>query len=112
MAHVTYQEKAFLQLVARRVLRYSREAADRGEEYHDLAPHAPLQCGVHAKYRFDAIPGGYRPVVAFKKAVAFGGAELEEIAAEILDAPARLSTASTDGLEYVRAVDAGTPVPG
>jgi len=112
MSQVPYTEKAFLQMVARRILKFRREAEARGEEYHDLSAHAPLQCGIHAKLRYDPCPGGYRPVVSFRHTKAFDYAEMKEIASEILDTPAKLSDAPKDDLEYVREMDASVMVPG
>lgn len=107
MPHVTYPEKAFLQLVARRVLRYSREAAARGEKYNDLTGFSPLQCGVRVRFKLEEAPGGYIPVVGIRPGPSFSASELTEIAAEILDGPAKLRPAADGDLEYVRATDAG-----
>jgi len=107
VASVPYPEKAFLQLMARRVLKYSREAAERGETYNDLSGFSPLQCGVRAKFRFEPAPGGYIPVVSIRPGPSFSASELKEIAAEILDAPVKLRQAAADDLEYVRETDAG-----
>ena len=107
MANVLYAEKAFLQLMARRLLRYSREAAERGEKYNDLSGFSPLQCGVRAKFHFEEAPGGYIPVVGIRPGPSFSALELKEIASEILDAPAKLRPAADGDLEYVRETDAG-----
>ena len=105
MAQVTYPEKAFLQLMGKRLLKFAREAKERGEEYHDLSGFSPLQCGVRAKFWFEDKPGGYRPVVRLKVGN-FDAGELKLIAEEILDGPAILRTSSDDDLEYVRSTDA------
>lgn len=107
MAHVLYPEKAFLQLMARRLLRYAREAAERGEKYNDLSGFSPLQCGVRVKFHYETAPGGYIPVLLLRPGNTFSAGELKEIAAEILDAPAKLRQAVADDLEYVRETDAG-----
>ena len=107
MAHVTYPEKAFLLLVARRVLRYSREAAERGEKYNDLSGFSPLQCGVRVRVHLAEAPGGYIPVVGIRPGPSFSASELKEIAAEILDGPAKLRLDGGGDLEYVRETDAG-----
>lgn len=112
MAQVPYTEKAFLQLVGRRVLNYTREAAARGEKYHDLSGYAKLQCGVSAKFTFEEAPGGYIPVVHLKEEPSFSPSQLKEIAAEILNAPSKLRTAKGDDLEYVRESDASASTPG
>jgi len=112
MASVPYAEKAFLQLMARRLLRYTREAEARGETYNDLSGFSPLQCGVRAKYRFESAPGGYVPVLLLKAHLLYSPGELKEIAAEILDGPVKLRASKDDDLEYVREMDAGTSVPG
>jgi hypothetical protein len=112
MPSVPYTEKAFLQLMGRRLLRYTREAEARGEEYHDLSAFAPLQCGVLAKYRFETAPGGYIPVVRLRGTTAFTPSDLKEIAAEILEGPVKLREAVEDDLEYVRELDSGTSAPG
>lgn len=106
MAQVTHPEKAFLQLMAKRLLKFSREAQSRGETYNDLSGYSPLQCGVRAKYLFEEIPGGYRPVVKLKPGN-FDAGELKAIAEELLDSPAFLRASSSDDLEYVRSTDAG-----
>lgn len=111
MANVPYAEKAFLQLMGRRLLRYAIEAAARGEKYNDLSGFSPLQCGVRAKYRFEKAPGGYIPVVILKSNVSYSPGDLKEIAAEILDGPVLLRSATDDDLEYVREMDAGALVP-
>jgi hypothetical protein len=112
MSSVPYPEKAFLQLMGKRLLRFAREAEARGEKYHDLSPFALLQCGVLAKYRFESAPGGYLPVVTLRIGEGRSFKELEEIAAEILDGPVKLRDATAGDLEYVREIDAGTPAPG
>lgn len=105
MADVAYPEKAFLKLVARRVLGYAREAESRGEKYYDIGTFAPLQCGVRVKYRFEKSPGDYTPVVTLKKHPAFGPDELLQIAAELLEAEAVLRSSKENDLEYVRKSD-------
>jgi len=112
VARVPYTEKAFLQLMGRRLLRFQREAEARGETYNDLSAFAPLQCGVLAKYRFEAAPGSYIPVATLRITEGLSFKELEEIAAEILDGPVKLREAKAGDLEYVREMDAGTSVPG
>ena len=112
MSLVTYPEKAFLQLMGKRLLRFHREAEARGEKYHDLSAPASLQCGVLAKYRFESVPGGYIPVATIRITAGRSFKELEEIAAEILDGPVKLREAKAGDLEYVREMDAGTSVPG
>jgi len=111
MSHVTYPERAFLQLMGKRLLQYQREAASRSETYNDLSGYAPLQCGVRAKFRFEDVPGGYMPVAFLKSNEKFTPEELKEIASEILDAPVKLRRASDDGLEYLREKDSGMSVP-
>jgi len=106
MANVLYAEIAFLQLMARRVLRYSKEAEARGEKYHDLSSLAPLQCGAYAKYRFESVPGGHVPVVTLRKLPAFTPGDLDAIATEILGGSAKQRAESKDDLEYVRELDA------
>ena len=112
MARVTYSEKAFLQLVGRRLLRYQREAEARGETYQDWSPLAPLQCGVLAKCRFESVAGGYIPVAILRRNHMHTVHDLAEIATEILDGPVKLRAEKGDDLEYVREMDAGTSVPG
>lgn len=112
MAYVTYAEKAFLQLMARRLLRYTRDAASRGETYQDVGPLSPLACGAMAKYRFEAAPGGYTPVVTLRGPPTLSPNQLKEIATEILDGAVKLRAAVGDDLEYVREMDAGASVPG
>lgn len=112
MPSVPYTEKAFLQLMARRLLRYQREAEARGETYHDISPASPLMCGVHAKYRFEAAPGGYIPVVYLQGLISFSPNQLKEIASEILEGPVKLRASKDDVLEYVREVDAVASTPG
>ena len=112
MSKVSYAETAFLQLMGRRLLRYQREAEARGEKYHDLSAAAPLQCGVLARYRFEAVPGGYVPVIQLRNARDFSPGEIKEIAAEILEGPVKLRAVSGDDLEYVREIDAGASAPG
>ena len=109
---VSYPEKAFLQLMGKRLLRFQREAESRGETYHDLSAFAPLQCGVQAKYRFESVPGGYAPVVLLRGGPVFTPGQLKEIAVEILDGPVKLREAKGDDLEYVREMDTGTPASG
>jgi hypothetical protein len=112
MLNVTYQEKAFLQLVARRVVNHRIEAAKRGEAYNDLTPFSPLQCGIRARYSFVEIPlGGFRPVVQVRAPSSFSSAELLEIASEILDGPAKLRATASGDLEYVRESDAAALAP-
>lgn len=105
MAQVLYQEKAFLQLVAKRILKYTQEAKTRGEKYHDMSGYSPLQCGARVKYHFEEGEKGPFPVVLVKKIVAFNLAELQQIASEILDAPVYLRASHPDDLEYVRETD-------
>jgi hypothetical protein len=112
MPAVPYTEKAFLQLMARRLLRYSREAEARNSTYHDLSPFSPLSCGVHAKFRYESAPGGYIPVVLLKRWSQFTPEEREEIAVSLLEGPVKLRANVEGVLEYVRASDAGTSVPG
>jgi len=112
MTRIPYTEKAFLQLMGRRLLRYQREAEARGEVYHDISAPSPLQCGVLAKYRFESAPGGYIPVVRLHGGPVFTPIDLKEIAAEILEGPVKLRAAVADDLEYVREMDAGASVPG
>lgn len=112
MPEVLYTEKAFLQLVGRRILKYTREAAARGETYHDLVGYSKLQCGASAKFYFEEAPGGYIPVVYLKEEAPFSPSKLKEIATELLDAPAKLRTAKGDDLEYVRESDASSSTPG
>lgn len=102
MLSVPYTEKAFLQLMARRLLRYHREAESRGEVYHDLSPFAPLACGVRAKVRFEPSPGGYSTVALLKKSSLFQPQELDEIAESLLEGPVKLRATVEDVLEYVR----------
>lgn len=49
---VTYAEKAYLTLSARRVMHLRRAAASRGEEWHDTGKLVPLECGAAVKLRF------------------------------------------------------------
>jgi hypothetical protein len=105
VSQVTHPEKAFLQLVGKRLLKFSREARSRGEKFHDLSGFSPLQCGARVKFWFEEKPGGYRPVVLLK-AGTFEAGELKAIAEEILEGPAVLRTSSGDDLEYVRSTDA------
>ncbi len=109
MAFVTYPEKSFLQLVARRVLNYHRQAAANNSRYHDLMPFSPLQCGAFAKYRFWDSPGGYTPVLHLKNTPTFSAEDLKAIASEILDGPVRQSSEAKDVLEYVRETDPTPP---
>lgn len=111
MAFVTYPEKSFLQLVARRVLKYQRDAETRNEVYHDIMPFSPLQCGAFAKYRFLKAPGGYTVVLHLKNTPTFSPEDLTAIASEILDGPVRQSSVTSDVLEYVRET-APTPPSG
>jgi len=101
MPRVTYPEKAFLQLVGRRLLQKQQEAAVRQSTYHDLSAPAPLQCGVLAKYRFEVVSDGYVPVVQLRGEPLFSPGELKEIAAEILEGPVQLRVATGVDLEYV-----------
>ena len=103
---IPYPEKAFLQLMGKKLLRFQREAESRGEMYNDLSAFAPLQCGVLAKYRFESAPGGYIPVVLLRLNPLFQPNQLKEIAAEILEGPVTLRAAKGDDLEYVREKDA------
>jgi hypothetical protein len=111
MFSVTYAEKAFMQLMARRLLRYQRDAAARGEAYHDISPFSPLQCGALAKLRFEESPGGYNMVAILRSVPALSATEHKEIAADILGEPVILRKAVGDDLEYVRAKDAGVVSP-
>lgn len=108
MAYVSYPEKAFLQLMGKRLLKYQREAESRGERYNDVSSFAPLQCKVLAKFRFETAPGGYIPVALLKESTLYSPNVLKEIASEILDAPVKLRATKDDVLEYVRESDAGT----
>lgn len=112
MSLVSYQEKAFLHLVGRRLLQHRRAAEASGEKYHESANYAPLQCGVRARFFFEDSPGGYIQVVQIRGANTFKPEEYEEIASYILDAPAKLRTQLGNDLEYVRKVDAGIEAPG
>ena len=103
MAYVLYAEKAFLQLAARRLLRSTREAEARGEKYHDVSAPSPLQCGVRARFVFEAAPGGYAPVALLRKNASFTQDEMDTIASELLEGPVRLRKAEGPDLEYVRA---------
>ena len=103
---VTYQEKAFLQLVARRILRLQRDADSRGEAYNDFGSFAPLGCGAHARIRFAPAPGGYEMVVNLKRSPYLSADELQMIAAELLEKPAVLRAESPTDLEYGRAIAA------
>lgn len=105
MPGVDYAERAFLKLIARRVLGYAKEADSRGEEYHDIGSFSPLHCGVRAKYRFEKSAGSYVPVVTLKNNRAFSPEELSQIAAEILEGDAVLRPSAGDDLEYIRKVD-------
>ena len=105
MANILYSERAFLQLTARRILGYSREAESRGEAYHDIGPLVPLQCGVRVKYRFEKSPGGYTPVVTFRKSSTYTNEELLDLASELLDGKAVLRKTADPDLEYVRSSD-------
>lgn len=105
MAFVSYAEKAFLQLVAKRLLRYTREAESRGEVYHDISPYAPLQCGAMAKFRFVSRGGLHVPVAVLKNTPNLNPGELKAIAEELLDAPATLRFTKGDDLEYGRTAD-------
>jgi hypothetical protein len=109
---IPYPEKAFLQLMGKRLLRFQREAEARGEKYNDLSAFAPLQCGVHAKYRFESVPGGYAPVVILRGGPVFTSGQLKEIATEILEGPVKLREVRGDDLEYVRETDTGTSASG
>ena len=108
--YVSYAERAFLHLMGRRLLKYTREAEERGEKYNDMSSFSPLPCGVSAKFRFEVVPSGYAPVVFLKEMVPVGPGKLKEIATEILDAPVKLRASKDDVLEYVREMDAGTSV--
>ena len=105
MAHILYAEKAFLQLTARRILGYRRDAESRGHVYVDVGQPAPLQCGVRAKYRFIDSAGGYAPAVTLRKSPLYSEEEMLEIASELLDSPAVLKGVSGSDLEYVRKSD-------
>lgn len=102
MTDVAYAEKAFLKLIARRMLGYAREAESRGEKYHDVGTFSTLQCGVRAKYRLESVPGGYAPVVILKRSAIFTPDELLKIAGQILDEDAVQRESTSDDLEYVR----------
>ena len=54
-------EKAYLLMLARRILNFQREAAERGEEYHDVGSDAMLECGASARMRFVPCGTGYEP---------------------------------------------------
>jgi hypothetical protein len=105
MPEVPYTEKAFLQLLGRRILRFQRDAEARGEPYHDLSSFSPLQCGVAARYRFETAPGGYIPVVQLRETSPKDPSKLKEIASDILEGPVKLRKAQADVLEYVRETD-------
>ena len=61
--YVSNPERQYLVLAARRTLNWVKQAADRGEEYHDIQAPIPLACGHRAKLRFVAEPGGYYAAV-------------------------------------------------
>jgi hypothetical protein len=63
---VTEAEAAFLAMIARRTLRFQREAEARGEKYHDITQPHPLTCGHSAKLIVEPVAHGYEPVVVVK----------------------------------------------
>lgn len=108
MELVTYQESAFLKLRAQRILRLQRDAKERGEEFHETAPFAPLTCGARARFIFVECPGGYQPRAYIK----LGGMvtapeEALRAAEDIFGEPALLlkTDTSTSVLEFGRKKD-------
>jgi hypothetical protein len=103
---VSEQEKAFLLLTARRVLKYKREAEVRGEKYQDLVAPEKLASGLRAMIRFDPSAFGYEVHVVIMDDISFTTEEKLCAAKEILGAEARLLYVIGDGpptkLVYVR----------
>ena len=103
MALIAYAERAFLQLLARRLLRYSREAEARGEKYYDIYTRSPLQCGLQAKMVFEHVPGGYAPVLYVHNSVALPNETLLEAAEYVLEGPVKCRKTDGADLEYTLA---------
>lgn len=95
--YVSEQEAAFLALMARRVLNRRREAASRGEQYHDLSPAVPVACGVRVKLRFVEMPGGYEAEVELREDPRYSPEEHQQIASEVIGHPVERIDISTDG---------------
>lgn len=106
MSFISYQEKAFLHLVARRLYRYRHEAQTRGEQYHDTQGLAPLQCGASAKLVYERQNGLDIPVLYLRGTPTLVLDDLNQIAGEVLDGPVKLRKAEPPDLQYVRQIDA------
>jgi hypothetical protein len=81
-------EKAYLLLVARRVLNFQREAEERGEVYHDMSSDIILNNGCGARLRFISVPGSYEPHLWLKWPVGTPLDKAVEVASGILGGPA------------------------
>lgn len=97
---VTPIEISYLKLAARRMFNFQKEAADRGEAYHDVSAGTTLSAGAVAKLSFETTPGGLEPRLRIWN-TALPQEELEKIAVQVLDGPVTRYTDVTAAGEYV-----------
>lgn len=85
---ITEPEAAFLAMMARRTLRFQREAEQRDQTYNDLTKPWELACGHRARIVPVAVAHGYEPEVEVLLKDGTDPAVAEQIARDILGGPA------------------------
>ena len=87
MSHVTRTEILFLDMFAKRMFKFAKDAKAKGTTFVDTAPPTPLGCGVYVKVRYEPVEGSpdspYRAIVSFADRTKEPSL-LKEIAQEIL----------------------------
>lgn len=86
---VTYAEKAYLTLSARRVMHLRRAATARGEEWIDARKLTPLQCSAAVRLSFYSFDEHPRQVLEVEPG-SLDAAAVARLAEEILDGPGEL----------------------
>jgi hypothetical protein len=84
-SHLKRTEVLFCDMHARRMLRFKKDAAAKGEQYVDLSKPTVLECGVSVRVRYEPVEGKPEPraFIEFQdrtKTLEF----LREVATEIL----------------------------
>lgn len=97
---VTYAEKAYLTLAARRMMNLRRAATARGEEWHDLGTLIPLGCGAAVKLRFFSHDEDPRQELVVEPGL-MTPEEVSRMAEEILGGAGELSPREPGDLHWV-----------
>jgi len=94
---VTFAERAYLQLAARRMMNLRRAAEARGEEWHDVGTSTILDCGATVRLVFQVYDGDPRQEL-FVAPGKLTEAESQRVAEEVMGGDVTRGDNTGDGL--------------